>query len=99
MKDELSFLRYTFEEEYINNPEYSFQKFWKDHHKTLPILAKRCVSVSIAPLSSVPSESFFSIAGQVHRKERSRLDPETLTLIMLLKGSKIVSGLINKFDL
>ena len=79
--------------------EYDFQQFWVKHHQKIPILAKRIVGVSIAPLTSVPSESSFSVAGHVNRKERSRLDPETLTLIMLLKGSKIVSELVRKYKL
>ena len=85
----------TFNENLLN-VDYDFQQFWKKNHQKIPILAKRCIAVSIAPLTSVPSESSFSVAGHVNRKERSRLDPETLTLTMLLKGKNKVSELCKR---
>lgn len=94
----MSYLRMCFSKN-LGDADFDFQQFWGNHHHQVPILADTCVSVSIAPLTSVSSESSFSVAGHVNRKERSRLDPETLTLTMLLKGKKKVVELVDKYHL
>jgi len=50
---------------------------------TLAILARRYLAI---PASSAPSESIFSIAGDIITKKRNRLSDESFRLILVLKN-------------
>jgi hypothetical protein len=71
--------------------------FWRSQQKRLPILASAIRKFCIIPASSVPSESRFSIANYVARKERSNLSSKNLRYLMISKEkSKLESIKIKK---
>lgn len=59
--------------------------FWKQHYRQFPILADLARIFLSTPGTSVPSESTFSLSAYVARKERARLNPETLSYTMFMK--------------
>ena len=70
----------------------SFNEFWYKNEKKMPLLASLVRKYSFIPASSVASESAFSVAGYVNRKELSNLSSRNLTYSMLLRDfSKIKS--------
>jgi hypothetical protein len=62
-----------------------FEKFWDEKQHILPTLFSFVCRYSIIPATSVASESAFSIAGYIDRKQRSSLSSTTLRYLMLLK--------------
>ncbi|CAF4681243.1 unnamed protein product, partial [Rotaria sp. Silwood2] len=62
-----------------------FETFWNQKQHMLSILTSFVRRYCIIPATSVASESAFSVAGYVHRKQRSFLSPTTLRYLMLLK--------------
>ena len=64
-----------------------FSKYWQIFSKKLPILTAFVKRLSIASASSVPSESAFSIANYIQRKERSALSSKQLRYSMILRQS------------
>ena len=62
-----------------------FEAFWNQKQHMLPILTSFVRRYSVIPATSVASESAFSVAGCVHRKQRSSLSSTTLRYLMLLK--------------
>ena len=62
-----------------------FQSFWNDNQTAMPFLAMFVRRYSVIPATSIASESAFSVAGYIHRKQRSSLSPSTLRYLMLLK--------------
>ena len=58
--------------------------WWKANDVHLPyfsILSRRYLAM---PATSAPVERLFSVAGQIVTAKRSRLDPETVTLLVFL---------------
>ena len=55
---------------------------WKDQNQLK--LKKYALELMTSPASSVSSESAFSVANYLARKERSSLSPESLRMTMLL---------------
>lgn len=57
---------------YIENVKSSpiFEYFWTTYENELPYLSTLVRSFNIRPATSVASESLFSIASYVHRKQR-----------------------------
>jgi len=62
-----------------------FQTYWNEKKSVLPILASYARRYNCIPTTSVASESAFSVAGYVDRKQRSSLSTTTLRYLMLLK--------------
>lgn len=62
-----------------------FSKYWQTFSSKLPILTCFVKSYSIIPASSVASESAFSIANYIQRKERSNLSSKMLQYSMILR--------------
>ena len=71
----------------LNDPEvkYSFKSFWEANNLSLPILSSMIKKYCITPASSVPSESSFSIANFIQRKERSALSSKFLKYSICLR--------------
>lgn len=65
----------------------SLQGFWNENQTTMPLLASFARRYGIIPATSVASESAFSVAGYINRKQRSSLSPSTLRYQMVLKKS------------
>jgi hypothetical protein len=59
-------------------------QWWKDNHQLYPRIARLAKKYLCVPATSVPSERTFSSASNVDTKHRSRLDPETLELCVIL---------------
>ena len=70
-----------------------FQSFWKQHSKSLPRLAHLVRRVNIIPATSVASESLFSIASFLNRKQRSSLSSRTLRYLLVLKDRHLIDKL------
>ena len=68
----------------VNSKKHKFNEFWLTHHAKLPQLSSLVKRINIIPASSVPSESKFSIAGYINRKERSSLSTSNLRYSMCL---------------
>ena len=64
-----------------------WQGFWNDQQRSMPLLASFVRRYGIIPATSVASESAFSVAGYLQRKQRSSLSPSTLRYLMVLKKS------------
>ena len=65
-------------------------KWWQDHSKILPRLSIFARQILAIPASTSASERLFSIGGLFDSLKRSRLDPETLELLTLLKTNNTV---------
>lgn len=66
----------------------NFQQFWCAHRNSFPRIASLVYRFSIVPATNVPSESAFSIAGHISRKERSSLSARALRHLLVLKYRK-----------
>lgn len=81
---------YTISEEigyYISSiqRESSFASFWTGQHLKLPLMAAVAHRISNIPATSVPSESSFSVAGYIARKQRSCLSSDAIRYSLVLK--------------
>jgi hypothetical protein len=70
-----------------------FQRFWIENGKQLPRLANLCRRVNIVPSTSISSESLFSIASFLNRKQRSSLSSQTLRYLLVLKNRHVIDKL------
>ena len=61
--------------------------WWKIHAVEFPQLAKLARRVLCIPATSAPSERIFSVAGLTATKKRNRLAPESVTLLVYLRGA------------
>lgn len=59
--------------------------FWNSQSHTLKFLSILARKHLIVPSTSVPSESTFSMASFIGRKERSRLTPQNLCTLVFLR--------------
>ncbi|CAF1634855.1 unnamed protein product [Didymodactylos carnosus] len=59
--------------------------FWQSNIDKIPFLAKLAKRYLATPSTSVPSESAFSMAGYLARKQRARLTPQNLSDSVFLK--------------
>ncbi len=66
----------------------NFKQFWSTHCHSFPRLAALVHRYCLVPATSVASESAFSIAGFVARKQRSSLSSHTLRHLLVLKYRK-----------
>jgi hypothetical protein len=64
-----------------------FASFWLQYKERFSRLYHVALRVNIIPATSVPSESIFSIAGYVARKQRTSLSSKSLRHLMVLKES------------
>ena len=79
IKEELSMYVSTYKQ------SKDFESFWNEKQNMLPTLSLLVRRYSIIPATSVASESAFSVAGYIQRKQRASLSPTTLRYLMLLK--------------
>ncbi|CAF1498789.1 unnamed protein product [Adineta ricciae] len=74
-----------FSEVISEQKEYDPFMFWRLHETKLKFLSNLARKYLIVPCTSVLSESTFSIASYIGRKERNRLTPENLCILVFLK--------------
>ncbi|KAG5461052.1 MAG: ribonuclease H-like domain-containing protein [Olpidium bornovanus] len=60
--------------------------FWKSHSSKFPTLAKMAKHVHAIPATSAPSERVFSSGHRVLRWNRTRMSPEALEMLVLMKN-------------
>jgi hypothetical protein len=65
--------------------ETDFQEYWNKNQYYLPILSRLVRHYCVIPMTSISSESAFSVAGYVQRKHRCSLSATTLRYSMLLR--------------
>lgn len=72
---------------YQHETNNSFQiiKWWQEHQKSFPILARIAKDILAVPASSVASESAFSAGRRVLDEKRSRLTPESIQICVCKK--------------
>jgi len=62
-----------------------FAEYWQSNKDNLPLLYSKVLDTCIIPATSIASESAFSVAGFIQRKERSSLKPKTLRYSIISK--------------
>ncbi len=60
-------------------------QFWEQHRSEMKTLSNIAFDHLVSPATSVASESAFSTASYLLRKQRSRLTPDNLCYSMFLK--------------
>lgn len=75
-----------------------FHTFWNTIGRQLPTLSRLVRRFCIMTATSVASESAFSIAGYLQRKQRASLSPATLRYCMLLRDSSLSDASWNTED-
>jgi hypothetical protein len=73
-----------------------FSSFWINHRARFSRLYRVAQRINIIAATSVPSESIFSIAGFIARKQRTSLSSSSLRYLMVLKESHRLDGLRTK---
>ena len=68
-----------------NNFYSTFSQYWNSNKDRLPILSSFVRHYNIMCATSIDCESAFSIAGFIHRKNRSSLAPSALRYSMVLR--------------
>ena len=69
----------------LNFKSKSLLLFWKENNLRFPFLSKLTKQILVIQASSAESERNFSLAGFILSAKRSKLKPELLEAIMLLK--------------
>jgi len=59
--------------------------WWRDHKLTYPILSIMARDIMAAPVSTISSESCFSLTGRIIEERRQRLLPETVEMLTCIK--------------
>ncbi|CAF0975832.1 unnamed protein product [Rotaria sordida] len=75
----------------------NFQQFCATYSEQLPRLTYLVRRVCVIPATSIPSESLFSTASFIHRKQRSSLSSKTLRQLLVLKNSHLIEKLEQSF--
>jgi hypothetical protein len=76
--------------------KYRFSTFWKLHANELPFLTKYVQHFGCVAATSVASESAFSVAGYVKRKNRCSLAATTVKKTMIMKNWQKLESLIDE---
>ena len=64
--------------------------WWQLHHSKFPSIWKLAIHILAIPATTAPAERVFSAAANVINKKRVRLKPETVDLLIFLRGDKKV---------
>ncbi len=71
--------------------------YWRDHEQKLPKLSSLVRKYGMIQASSVASESAFSIANYIQRKERSSLSAENLRYSIFLREMPKIDKLYEEY--
>ncbi len=61
--------------------------WWRNHYKDFPNVWNLAIRILCIPATSAPAERVFSSAANVVNKKRIRLDPDTVDLLIYLRGN------------
>ena len=76
-------------EDEIEGVPFNILKWWEDHKVTFPVLSILARDVLTVPVSSVSSESAFSIAGRIIDDRRTSLSPDMVKTLMTVKDAEL----------
>ena len=65
--------------------EFNLMNWWHEHKLTFPILSIMARDIMDVPVSTVSSESCFSLTGRVIEERRRRLHPHTVEMLTCIK--------------
>jgi hypothetical protein len=65
--------------------EFNIMNWWHEHKLTFPILSIMARDIMVVPVSTVSSESCFSLTGRVIEERRRRLLPHTVEMLTCIK--------------
>jgi hypothetical protein len=65
--------------------EFNLMNWWHEHKLTYPILSIMARDIMVVPVSTVSSESCFSLTGRVIEERRRRLLPHTVEMLTCVK--------------
>ena len=74
-------------------PRANILDYWKTHEIRYPIVARMARDILAIPISTVASESAFSVGGRVLDAYRSSLKPTTVEAIICLRDWVFGEGL------
>ncbi len=71
-------------------PKQNFEPYWNMNQHKMHILASMVRRFCLSPATSVASETSFSCANYIQRKQRSSLSPTNLCYTMLLRDADVI---------
>ncbi|XP_071702143.1 uncharacterized protein [Rutidosis leptorrhynchoides] len=82
---ETEFSRYLNEPKLNWSPTFDILKWWKQNEERFPIVARMARDILAIQISSVASESAFSVGGRVLDPYRTRLSPQIVEALICTK--------------
>lgn len=70
----------------VDNLEFDQYDWWISHKKDFPNLYRLFLNTSCTPAASTSAERVFSTTGNIVSEKRSRLQPEVVNDIMVLRN-------------
>jgi hypothetical protein len=67
------------------NDDFNLLHWWHQHKLTYPVLSIMAKDILTVPVSTISSESTFSMTGRIIEERRRRLKPETVEMLTCLK--------------
>jgi hypothetical protein len=65
--------------------DFNIINWWHEHKRTYPVLSILSKDVLSIPVSTISSESAFSLTGRIIEERRRRLSPETVEMLSCIK--------------
>jgi hypothetical protein len=65
--------------------DFNLLHWWHQHKLTYPVLSIMAKDILTVPVSTISSESTFSMTGRIIEERRRRLKPETVEMLTCLK--------------
>ena len=69
--------------------DFNILQWWHDHKLTYPVLSILARDVLSVPVSTVSSESAFSLAGRIIEDRRTSLAPDMVKILMTMKDGEL----------
>jgi len=71
-------------------------KWWHEHKLTYPVLSIMAKDVLTVPVSTISSESTFSMTGRIIEERRRRLKPETVEWLTCIKDWELAEATLQE---